>query len=521
MMCIVLKPHEIEDVLHNRFDARLRRLRITASKPTDTVLLLIQWFVEYFNRYPELHIFSPRISPVVEAIDERVNFDLSPFFVRDHLFLLLMQTLMAYNTQRTWGKESLLQQMRADGPAVSRGGADDQPPTVQGAAFQQMVRMHAFTEVVEEDVAGAASSGGDDDASAAQRRDILEQLFLGLFSQKEWAAEDWGVDRELAHVIKMILSLQLCNSEEIELARQALVQLGIGLEEDFQADSDDEIHAEGEEEVTIKAQKPVKLGMHRGFIGADDDLYTPAFQKMKPEQDFDGLLPESQRVPLDPKNLRQEDMMQDFLYELVELPDAELTQQLRLDVNLWRRQQLVHKPGCVELEGSAERVWNVRRDLRKQLAELGIQLRNEDHLLQEFQCELHMRHEMRVTDFAAHLMKQEAVHEQNQVFFEIEINGTKVIYLDNLTGEVARRKVSLQLFGAHKITMRSRCLMDSKDAKLTIANPRLWVLISPKAFDPEVVSRVVHVGGVLSQPRNKRHPPQKRRESVHRALVRR
>ncbi|CAE7197995.1 RYR1 [Symbiodinium pilosum] len=83
MMCILLKPHEVEAI----------------------VLLLIRWFTEYFKRFPDLHLFGNRISPVVEAIDERVAYELSPFFVRDHIFLLFTQVLQAYNVQRTWGKD--------------------------------------------------------------------------------------------------------------------------------------------------------------------------------------------------------------------------------------------------------------------------------------------------------------------------------------------------------------------------------------------------------------------------------
>ena len=105
-------------------------------------------YIYTIDLYLYIYIY---ISPVMEAIDERVNFDLSPFFVRDHIFLLLMQTLMAYNTQRTWGKEGVLQQVRESGQTATRGGADDQPPTVQVATFQQIVRTHAFAEAVEED----------------------------------------------------------------------------------------------------------------------------------------------------------------------------------------------------------------------------------------------------------------------------------------------------------------------------------------------------------------------------------
>ena len=49
----------------------------------------------------------------------------------------------------------------------------------------------------------------------------------------------------------------------------------------------------------------------------------------------------------------------------------------------------------------------------------------------------------------------EAMAEQNQIYFEVEVNNTDVVYLENLTGQVARKKVSLQLFGAHTIRMRT------------------------------------------------------------------
>merc|ERR550514_1391317 len=121
LMCIMLRPHEIEDVLHHRFSTRAQNLREHAEKPTDTVLLLMKWFEQYFRRFPELHLFSPRISPVVECIDERIAFDISPYFVRDHILLLLLQTLNAYNAQRVWGRDWFSTQRR--------GGPEDQLPS--------------------------------------------------------------------------------------------------------------------------------------------------------------------------------------------------------------------------------------------------------------------------------------------------------------------------------------------------------------------------------------------------------
>jgi len=77
----------------------------------------------------------------------------------------------------------------------------------------------------------------------------------------------------------------------------------------------------------------------------------------------------------------------------------------------------------------------------------------------------------------------------------VEVNNHDIVYLENLTGQVARKKVTLQLFGVHTLRMRSRCLSDSKELRLTVANPRIVVLTSPLAFDPEVVSRIAAVGG--------------------------
>eukprot|EP00928_Gymnodinium_smaydae_P073705 TRINITY_DN5685_c0_g2_i2.p1 TRINITY_DN5685_c0_g2~~TRINITY_DN5685_c0_g2_i2.p1 ORF type:complete len:2031 (+),score=578.31 TRINITY_DN5685_c0_g2_i2:833-6094(+) len=492
MMCVVLKPYEIEDVLHNRFDARSRRLRLYADKPTDTVLLLIVWFTEYFNRFPELHLFSHRISPVVEAIDERVNFELSPFFVRDHIFLLLMQTLMAYNTQRTWGKDYF-----NEGP--SRGDKDDQPPTVSDQLFNDMVCQHAFTAVQSDESGGGSAQQAEeaDGGGGGQRRDVIQALFVALFNQKEWAPEDWGVDHELQHVIKMVLALGLCNSNEIRMARECLVTLDAGLQADFMDQEDDMDDDEGMGDDDEAGPPPVakkKIGMHRGFIGEKDNQYTPAYQQLKPEEDFDGRLPLTKRATKNrnPRELDETEDVQDLLYELVELPDQELQENMRLDTNLWRRLQLSFP--TFTLQSSAEKVWDVRGDLRKALYGLGLQSTHDEHFIQEFQCELHVDEEQRTSNHFAHLIKSSEDSQHNQVFFEVEMNGNQVVYLMNLTAKIARTKVSLQLFGAKQLHMRTRCLFESKGMRVTVANPRMVVLTNPKTFDPDVISRVIRIG---------------------------
>ena len=74
------------------------------------------------------------------------------------------------------------------------------------------------------------------------------------------------------------------------------------------------------------------------------------------------------------------------------------------------------------------------------------------------------------------------------------MNG-ECVYLENLTQKISRVKVSLQLFGAKTLRMRSRCLAESRSLSVTVANPRMIVLTAPKSFDPDVISRVVRIGG--------------------------
>jgi len=83
---------------------------------------------------------------------------------------------------------------------------------------------------------------------------------------------------------------------------------------------------------------------------------------------------------------------------------------------------------------------------------------------------------------------------KNQVFFEIEVDGNEVVFLENLTAVTGRKKVSLQLVGAQVVKMRSRTLFDLDDVSITVANPRMVVLTSPTNFDPGVVSKVVQIG---------------------------
>jgi len=450
---------------------------------------LLNWFTEYFKRFPELHILSPRISNVVEAIDERVKYDLSRYHVRDHIFLLLMQTLMAYNSQRTWGKDWF------EGP---QRGDDDQIGVGRGIAqiHEYTVQNHAFEVKKDGDEVSGAVQQEKEEGGPSHHKDLLQELFLAFFDQKEWATDDWGVTEELQNVIKLILSLGLCNSEEIALAQECLKNLGAGLQEDFLGEDESEAGDGVEQEEDEKSVVPIagrrKIGMHRTFIGENDDAYAKTYLRLKDEQ-WEGRIPDIRKLPPKDDEHKQMELMQDFLNETLQLPDIDLQEQLRVDVNLWRRQQLVHE--TFMLVGSAQRQWNVKRDLRKTLSNVGLEVFNEEHVLQEFQCEIHLHHDMHATDFAAHLIGMGADGVENQIYFEVEVNGEDVIYLENLTNTITRRKVALHMFGAHSIVLRSRCLRDTKKMQLTVANPRVMVLTSPKAFDPEVVSRFVTVAG--------------------------
>merc|ERR1719506_1664282 len=187
-------------------------------------------------------------------------------------------------------------------------------------------------------------------------------------------------------------------------------------------------------------------------------------------------MPDTRRLPAN-EDPRQYEILRDFLHELVELDDEQLAETLRIDVNLWRRQQLVFK--TFKLTGSSQVVWNVKKDLKKSLAAMNLELYNEDNLLQEFQCEVHLHQDMKATDFAAHLVKK-TDSGQEQIYFEIEVNGEEIVYLENLSSSIRRSKISLQLFGAHHIAMRSRCIRTNSSVEITVANPRIMVLTSPK-----------------------------------------
>ena len=94
-------------MLHHRFTKQDQDQTHPASSPTETVLLLITFFTRYFARFDELHILDKRVSPVVHAIDTRFKHELSPFFVRDHVLMLCLQTLAAYSVQKTWSRRAL------------------------------------------------------------------------------------------------------------------------------------------------------------------------------------------------------------------------------------------------------------------------------------------------------------------------------------------------------------------------------------------------------------------------------
>ena len=89
---------------------------------------------------------------------------------------------------------------------------------------------------------------------------------------------------------------------------------------------------------------------------------------------------------------------------------------------------------------------------------------------------------------------------QMQVYFEVEVNGMDVIYLENVAASAGRKKVSLQLVGAQTVTMRTRSLVTQHGLTITVANPRMVVLISPTSFSVPVVSKLVDVGKRKSVP---------------------
>eukprot|EP00913_Durusdinium_trenchii_P025484 g23922.t1 len=452
-----------------------------------------------------------------EAIDERVVYDLSPFFVRDHLLLLFTQVLQAYNLQRTWGKDWFSN--------YARGGADDQPPNVSEPVFAELVRRHAFELPDKEQEAsgvqarGKGAQGEGEEDARLNMTDILEDLFKVLFKQQDWAAEDWGVDQELMLIIKLILSFGLLDAQETAAAKLCLQRLGVGLDQDFQAvehiqftdfdhpEQGGGVGLEDDEEGDRRNRKKM-VGLHRGFVGQDDEHYTAAFTTMKPSEDFGGRLPDVARLNPSEKRVRQQEHLQDFLYELVEMPDIALAKSLHVDVNLWRRQQIHH--ATFLLKGSQERVWHVGKEIVQQLKGLSLKLNSGENLLQEFSCEVHVLRPGGGQHIALSIEKGEretrAGHTQwrghgtagggvsNQIYFEVEINGKDVVFLRDMSFDLGRVKVTLQLLGCHTLTLRSRCLFDTHEYQLVVSNPRMTALTTPKAFDPEVVLRAVKVG---------------------------
>ncbi|CAK9096851.1 4 [Durusdinium trenchii] len=250
------------------------------------------------------------------------------------------------------------------------------------------------------------------------------------------------------------------------------------------------------------------VGLHRGFVGQDDEHYTAAFTTMKPSEDFGGRLPDVARLNPSEKRVRQQEHLQDFLYELVEMPDIALAKSLHVDVNLWRRQQIHH--ATFLLKGSQERVWHVGKEIVQQLKGLSLKLNSGENLLQEFSCEVHVLRPGGGQHIALSIEKGEretrAGHTQwrghgtagggvsNQIYFEVEINGKDVVFLRDMSFDLGRVKVTLQLLGCHTLTLRSRCLFDTHEYQLVVSNPRMTALTTPKAFDPEVVLRAVKVG---------------------------
>ena len=77
-------------MLHHRFTRHQQQQRLPAPQPTETVLLLLRFFEDYLQRFEELHLFSPRISSLVETLDNRSAYYLSPYFIRDHVWLLFV-----------------------------------------------------------------------------------------------------------------------------------------------------------------------------------------------------------------------------------------------------------------------------------------------------------------------------------------------------------------------------------------------------------------------------------------------
>ncbi|CAK9028783.1 4 [Durusdinium trenchii] len=601
MVCILLQPHEIEDMLHDRWDARSQRLRLIPEKPSHIVLLLIQWFTQYLRRFPELHVFSPRISPVVEAIDAQIAFALTPYFIRDHLLLLLLEVLKAYNEQNVW-KRWWATNFLASGAAPTEfalGGPADQPPGADKVAqdFEHMVTNGTF-EPQSSSTEGQEKQGREDE-DLQDGPDILTQLWTVLFDQRDWCHREWQIDEEMCVCIQQILDLGLCDNDQRTRAYDLLQRIGpekTSITKSILKSVASEAHDSGVtgfltaqlqrpwwpqeqsafkedvfEEVDEGDQGDQREGDHvsspdaSGFgfsasasgafgassTGAGDDFgelwkvtaarvgrhaQTSAQEKLadqehsKPFRSHFGhqelaaqadafVMPRGLQMPLSTKVAKEEEDLKDFMYELVELGDAKLAQNLRIDVNLWRRQQLTHP--SFELFGTDEKSWNVHEALLESMRSLGMKLFFEENVLMTILMEVHVTIEtqdIKEALFAANAQnshasqahdgdKDMAMTAMNQVYFEVEVergtssssgegssNHSEIIFLENFSYVLGRKKLSLQVLGAETVTMRSRCLFDSRGAKVTVANPRIIAVTSPRSFDSQVIQKVVHLG---------------------------
>eukprot|EP00931_Biecheleriopsis_adriatica_P055980 TRINITY_DN33185_c0_g1_i1.p1 TRINITY_DN33185_c0_g1~~TRINITY_DN33185_c0_g1_i1.p1 ORF type:complete len:3737 (+),score=795.69 TRINITY_DN33185_c0_g1_i1:1026-12236(+) len=567
MVCLMLRPHEIEDILHDRWDAKAQRLRKVPEKPTHIVLLLIQWFTQYLKRFPELHVFSPRISPVVEAIDVRLAFDLSKFFVRDHVMLLLLQVLTAYNEQNTW-KRWWTQNFLTEGPPPKEfelGGPADRPPGPEKVQvdFDYMVTNGCFEGQPPKsfEPGAEAMAGGGDEAQEEDETspDILSQLWAVLFDQSDWCHREWGLDEEMCLLIQQVLALGLCDASDRQRAKELSNKLasaaGIALlegdhendeekENQDEEDEDEGASAAGSRSATSAAGRKsegefaefwkvtaTRVGRHakvtdedkeahkyhalpyRAVTGLEDDA-DEGLASLEP----DPVLPRGLRMPDTQKRAQEEENMKDFMYELVELEDSKIAANLRVDVNLWRR-QLLTLP-TFELQGSDEKTWHVEHALLESLRELNMKLFNEDTVLMELMMEVHITYDARDVKTAlgihpsgkgsnsqtASLTKKSGRRgtdrdkglltdfSSNQVFFEVEVNHQHTVFLENLTYASGRKKISLQIIGAKTVTMRTRSLFSLPGITVTIANPRAVVLTSPTNFDADVLHKVIRIG---------------------------
>ena len=526
MVCMLLQPHEIEDMLNDRWDARSQRLRRTPEKPTHIVLLLIQWFTQYLRRFPELHVFSPRISPVVEAIDARVTYNLSPYFIRDHLLLLLLQVLQAYNEQNTWKRWWAQNFLTSGAPPneLALGGASDQAPGADKVAqdFEYMVNNGCFQGQPPKALEPGQQAEEKDEEQDGP--DILSQLWEVLFDQQDWCHQEWSLDQEMCTVLQQILDLSLCDSEQRDRAQDLLRRIGdqelprpwwpqatsAVAKEDYEEglgdtlaldtqalDSEARSSAPGfnEEFSELWRVSASKVGRHARISEKDREQQQDHAQSFQPlRKEMDPVLPQGLRMPPTTKVAREEEDLTDFMYELVELDDAKLAANLRIDVNLWRRQQLTHP--SFTLAGTDEQTWDVRKALHESMQAIGMKLFFEENVLMELMMEVHVTTEVR--DIKEHLLADSKPHStedlvMNQVYFEVEVNDD-VVFLENFTYTLGRKKLVLQVLGAHTVTMRSRCLFQSAGTVVTVANPRLIALTSPTSFDANVIQKVVNVG---------------------------